>query len=1129
MTNKVKLWQEQVVIPTYMPEFPDKHPMFLEKRVYQGSSGKIYPLPFTDRISEVKTDHNWTAIFIENQYLKVMILPEIGGRIHAIFDKSNNYDLIYKQEVIKPALVGLAGSWISGGIEFNWAQHHRPATFLPVNFDFEEHADDSKTVWLGDHEPMSGMKGLHGVCLHPDLAYVELKARVTNRTPLTQTFLWWANVATKVHEGYQSFFPSDVDTIADHAKRAMSKYPLCYGKYYGVNYAERSKYGVPNDEIPNRFVPPHCGKLNPKIPNYSPNDLSWYANIPVPTSYMCLSSQEDFFGGYDHLADTGIVHIADHHISPGKKQWTWGNHDFGYAWDRNLSDDEAPYIELMAGVFTDNQPDFSFLNPWETKSWSQYWYGIGKIGVPIKANLNGAISLKIGEKVIIGVSVTRAFKNAKILAEFGNRSTDWTTNISPDNSFLAEISNEHNFNETDFRISIFDKNGTELICYQAAEKTEKGIPEPAREPLPPEEIKSIEELFLTGLHLEQYRHATRSPEIYWLEALKRDSLDSRCNNAIGLLYLRKGEFEKAIEYFEKAIERLTKLNPNPSNGEPFYNLGLALRFKMDSQIESNDELFSNSYSAFYKSVWNQATAGAAYFALAEMDARKHNWQKALYHLEKSLDFNRLNLSAKCLKSLILKKLNRVDEADLILKNNLRVDALDWFSKYLLNGQTDCDKQTILDIAHSFAKAGFYTEAIELLTANLEYQPHDLATQDLGTLPMILYTLGWLYLKIGKKSKASEFFQKAANEKPDYCFPNRLEEITILETAIRENPSDAFALYYLGNLFYERKRYAEAIDLWERSATINKGFSIVWRNLGIAYFNIEQNSEKAFQAYENAFSADKNARLLFERDQLWKRIGRATTVRLSELEKYPNLVEKRDDLTVEICAVYNQLNQPEKVLTLLENRKFQPWEGGEGQVLQQFVTANLLLGKQKLLDNDFENARNHFLKCLAPPQNLSETHHLLANKADIFYWLGVAEENLGNSELSEKYWTLSANMKGDFQEMSVTAFSEMTFFAALSMKKLGQKELAKNLLNDLLEYAKNLEQSEAKIDYFATSLPTMLLFDDDIQKRQHIKAIFLQAQAFYGLGQLEKASELIAKVLENDPNHQLALTLSDLEL
>jgi hypothetical protein len=379
--SSVKVWLENKVIPTYLPAAPDKNPMFLEKRAYQGSSGKVYPLPFTDRIAEKPVDRKWKAVWIENEFIRAMVLPELGGRIHVLQDKTNGYDLIYNQHVIKPALVGLAGPWISGGIEFNWPQHHRPATFLPVDFEIEENGDGSKTIWCSDHDPISRMKGMHGVCLYPGKAYMELKVRAYNRTPFTQTFLWWANVATRVHEAYQSFFPPDVYYIADHAKRATSEYPLAKGFYYGVNYGERGRKGVPKNEVPNQFIPPHTrsmfdvGRSMFDVPNYSPNDLSFYANIPVPTSYMCMGSREDFFGGYDYAAQAGIVHIANHHISPGKKQWTWGNHEFGYAWDRNLTDKDArgehgPYIEIMAGVYTDNQPDFSFLQPGETKTWS---------------------------------------------------------------------------------------------------------------------------------------------------------------------------------------------------------------------------------------------------------------------------------------------------------------------------------------------------------------------------------------------------------------------------------------------------------------------------------------------------------------------------------------------------------------------------------------------------------------------------------------------------------------------------------------------------------------------------------------------------------------------------------------
>src|SRR5581483_7443604 len=192
--GSVHVWEELVSIPTYPVPAPDKNPMFIDKRVYQGSSGKVYPNPFTDRVSDQKIDRPYRAVFLENEFIRVMILPEIGGRIHVGLDKTNGYDFFYRQNVIKPALVGLAGPWISGGVEFNWPQHHRPATFMPVDFEIEESANGSRTVWLSDHDPMNRLKGMHGICLYPERAYIELKVRLYNRTPFLQTFLWWANV-----------------------------------------------------------------------------------------------------------------------------------------------------------------------------------------------------------------------------------------------------------------------------------------------------------------------------------------------------------------------------------------------------------------------------------------------------------------------------------------------------------------------------------------------------------------------------------------------------------------------------------------------------------------------------------------------------------------------------------------------------------------------------------------------------------------------------------------------------------------------------------------------------------------------------------------------------------------------
>src|SRR3984893_15895139 len=646
-TGPVKAWTEPVVIPTYHPLPPDKNPMFLEKRVYQGSSGRVYPLPFTDRVSTDAVEHSWQAVHLENEFIRVMVLPEIGGRIHVGLDKTNGYDFFYRQNVIKPALVGLAGPWISGGVEVNWPQHHRPATFMPVSFQIEEHADRSQTIWCSDHDPMNRLKGMHGVCLHPGKAYIEIKVRLYNRTPLIHTFLWWANIGVHVHELYQSFFPPDVHFVADHSKRANRSFPLCDGYYYGVNYGDRGRKGVPAEEQPLKFVPPG---------GYLPNDLRWYANIPVPTSYMAMGSSEDFQGGYDHKHEAGLVLVANHHIAPGKKQWTWGNHPFGYAWDRNLTDEDGPYIELMAGVYTDNQPDFSFLAPGETKTFSQYWYPIREIGPPNKANHDVALSFQIStRKARIGVCATQAFPAAKVRLESATgQIAEWKCDLKPGSAFLQVAELPAEIKESELSAVVESREGQALLRYTPTPPARQEAPSAATEPGLPEEIQSNDELYVTGLHLDQYRHATRHADAYWREALRRDPADGRCNNALGSWHLRRAEFAKAEKFFRQAMQTLTLRNSNPWEGEAFYNLGLTLRYL------SRDE---EAYAAFYKAAWNSAWRSAAYLALAELDAKSGDWNASIEHLEASLRTNTENLNARNLSVVVLRKLGRGAEAD----------------------------------------------------------------------------------------------------------------------------------------------------------------------------------------------------------------------------------------------------------------------------------------------------------------------------------------------------------------------------------------------------------------------------------------------------------------------------------
>jgi tetratricopeptide (TPR) repeat protein len=1159
----VSVQQDELTLATYLPSAPDKHPMFLEKRVYQGSSGRVYPLPFTDRIAEKPVDRKWKAVWIENEFIRVLVLPEIGGRIHAIQDKTNGFDLIYHQHAIKPALVGLAGPWVSGGIEFNWPQHHRPATFLPVDCAIEEGPDGSRTVWCSDHDPMSRMKGMHGICLHPGRAVVELKVRAYNRTPFVQTFLWWANVAARVHEAYQSFFPPDMYYVADHARRSMSEYPLAQGVYYGVNYGERGRRGVPPNERPPQFVPPHCrdqsetSNLKPQIPDYAPNDLSFYANIPTPCSYMCMGSEEDFFGGYDYLAQAGLVHVANHHISPGKKQWTWGNHPFGYAWDRNLTDKDAkgeygPYIEIMAGVYTDNQPDFSFLQPGETRTWSQFWYPIQRIGPARQANTEAALSLARCSdtgKIRLGVAVTRPFKPAQvILFNHGKTLLVREVDIAPGQPFVEEVPLPPGMEETQLTLRLADADGREIISYAPKRRTRGKVPPPATEPPAPAEVASVDELYLTGLHLDQYRHATRCPTPYWREALRGDPSDARCNNALGLWHLRRGEFAPAETHFRRAIGRLTSRNANPYDGEPFYNLGLCLRYKAEGMDGLVDERiiekapaartsthplihhsihpwFESASAAFYKATWNQAWQSAAYHALAELDCRRAAWAAALEHLDRSLRLNTENSRARNLKSIILRKLGRLAEADALVRETLAGDPLDWWARYLSGEPGRCDLQVSLDLAHDYARAGLCAEAVTLLDRAVAAPAGDLPDQSWGASPLLHYTLGWLHQKLGDLKSAQASYKHAAAESPDYCFPARLEDIAVLQTAMRANPRDARAPYYLGNLLYDRRRHAEAIRLWERSAKLDPKFPVVWRNLGIGYFNINRQPAKARAAYERAFRAEPDsARVLFERDQLWKRLGEKPQTRLRELQKHLHLVRARDDLSVELCALYNQTGRHAEALAFLGSRNFQPWEGGEGAPLAQYRRSHLRLGRGALARGDAAGAREHFAAAFESPLNLGEARHLLANQSDIHYWLGAALHALGDKAGARSHWRSAATFKGDFQEMSVRTFSEMTYYSALAWARLGRKAKARKLLQDLLAYGRKLQHAQAKTDYFATSLPTMLLFEDYLQFRQATTALFLQAQAHFGLGHAARGRRLLRTVLERDPNHALGADL-----
>lgn len=1097
----INVWEEKVTIPTYEAGEPDKNPMFFEKRVYQGSSGVVYPNPVIEKIYDEKKDKEYQALYLENQYLKIMILPQLGGRVQMAWDKIKQRHFIYYNQVIKPALVGLCGPWISGGIEFNWPQHHRPSTFEPVDYTIEENEDGSKTVWVNEVERMFRTKGMAGFTLHPDKAYLEIKVKLYNRTPLPQTFLWWANPAVKVNDHYQSVFPPDVNAVFDHGKRDVSTFPIATGTYYKVDYSPGT-------------------------------DISRYKNIPVPTSYMAVNSDYDFVGGYEHDTQAGVLHVANHHVSPGKKQWTWGHSDFGQAWDRNLTDEDGPYIELMTGVFTDNQPDFSWLMPYEEKSFTQYFMPYRELGVVKNATKDVLMNVeKVDGELQVKIFATSAQLLKIRLTKGDQELLNEVILASPETVYTKNIAVAADVTTDNILLTLTNKAGKEVLRFENKANKKSEIPEAAKAALAPAEVENNEQLYLTALHLEQYRHATYSPVPYYEEALRRDPKDIRNNNALGLWLLRRGQFAKSEPYFRKAIETLISRNPNPYDGEPYYNLGLCL--KMQGKLKE-------AYTAFYKASWNSAWQDSGFFSIAQIDVALGNYEPALEHIQHSIDRNTRNSKAIALKALILRKLGlhktALKTCDAALEKDLFNLSILFEQYKSLTATSDKsgakrsldqliklargNAHNYFEYALDYMAANAYEEAIELL---------QLAADEGAQSPMLWYYLGWAHQQTGQTEQALNFFKKGAATDAHNCFPNRLEDIAVLQMAAAVNATDAKAPYYLGNLWYDKRQYDEAIASWELSIKRNASLPTAFRNLGIAYFNKRNDAKKALSYYETSFSLDTtDARLLMELDQLYKRLNKEPKERLAFLEKHSKVVDQRDDLYLEKAALYNFIGEHERAYELIMQRQFHPWEGGEGKVSGQYIYSLVAMAGKQIKAKQYEKAIALLEQAQVYPNNLGEGKLHGAQENDIFYWLAIAYEGLGNKEKARTY--LQKATQGLAEPTAAMFYNDQQpdkiFYQGLAWNALGEKEKAKLIFSKLVDYGKAHLNDEVKIDYFAVSLPDLLIFEDDLNIRNQTHCYYMMGLGYVGLKSKE-GNDCLNKALRNDAMHFGSKTHLDL--
>lgn len=668
--NTVEVKQFQLTLPTYREPEHEKLPMFAEHRVHQRSSGNPYPNPVVLDVDRVhREDKAYECISLENEYLRIELLPQLGGRIYSALDKTTGYDFFYKQHVVKPALIGLLGSWVSGGVEFNWPCHHRPSTFMPVDYAIEREENGAVTVWMSENEPLDRMKGMVGVRLAPGEARFETRMRVFNRTQNRRSFLWWENAAVPVNESYELFFPPDVHFVQFHYRKNVTSFPIAKGVYNGIRMGD--------------------GK-----------DIRMHRNTRQPTSYFCAASHYDFFGGYDNGKQAGVVHIGDHNVSIGKKMFTWAYNQLSTSWERALTDTDGMYAELMASSYSANQPDFAWLEPYEEKTFKQSWYPINTIGAPVCATLDAALAIK--EDALM-IQSTRAVK-AAVLTVNGEKQT---ISLEPGKPLSVPFSGEVS------KLTLMDEEGHTMLSYCPAEERPEETPRPIVDNPTLDQLATAQDCYMAGVHVAQYRDPAISPDGYFREALRRDPNHAGAHQELARWLYEHLFYEEALEHAMAAWKLLTHFNFHPLSGDVPYLIGLILE-ALERYDEANDW--------HHKAAWANDARSRAMTRIAMLDGRKSDWEAMAEHAGEALRAHFGNGTAIACMAESLIHQGRTEEAKLLLRGRMVTDPVDRLCDALLTslGEPSSIKvltdeyQISLDLAEDLEQMGDKELADKLL-------------------------------------------------------------------------------------------------------------------------------------------------------------------------------------------------------------------------------------------------------------------------------------------------------------------------------------------------------------------------------------------------------------------------------
>jgi len=1068
---QVQVYSGVETIPTYLMGPDEKSPIFYTGRGVQGAAGLYYPYPAQISLGDEKTEVTYEMIYLENEYLKVTIVPALGGKLFSAIDKTNGHELFHRNSSIKPDLIGTLGAWISGGIEWCFPHHHRVTTLMPADYRLVENPDGSATVWIGETEKSLRLRGVIGITLRPGRSYIEADYRLTNPNPVTRNFKFWANVAVTADENFRTFWPPGQEIAVFHNNSSFARWPISHEVYRGIDYTE----GV---------------------------DLTWWRNHPSPVSFFFWQGEEGFIGGYNYKYNAGTIHVGDTYKSRISKLWQFGPGLQGQNARRKLTDDGAAYVELMTGTFSNNQPDYSWFAPHMVKHDKHYWYPLREIEMAKNANRDAAITLQVknGNRVFFGVNTTRPMEDA-VLALFYNGETvkKETIDADPAHPFTAIWESPDSVEETRLLLRFHDATGNEIVAYAPRKPKLPDLPEPFEDYKSAGEYHNVEELYLAGRGVEQFSRPFLDPEDYYLRALELSPEDYRVNLAMGIRRVNQWRYAEAEIFFQTAARTLQHEYIQIKEGELYYHWALAQR----AQGKTMEALRNFSYAAFH-----YAWFSAASYQLAQMRCDQGDMENALAHIKDAYSTNNREASIVVLYSALLRKAGRGPEALSILDMAIDFDPLNYallYERQIITGENPIEEMqhqmqdvenNYIEIATNYLNAGLYDEVNRLFSG--VSQPQN---------PLFLYYLAYVTAQQGEGSEAADFIHTARQLNFDYVFPYRTESERVLRYIIDADPSGAPGRYMLGNLLYNN-RPDEAMEEWQAAAALDPGFTMVRRNLAFGAYHHQNKAGLAIDQLTEAIQRSPDHPLWYaELLGYYEASDRDPDPCLAVLEANREMVLHNVSAPQGMVQLYNLTGQYDKAIQLLRSHHYRTWEGGR-RIYWHYVDAHVLKALElKELDRH-EEAIVHLEKAMEYPENLEVGKPLNDERNALMYYLmGKAYSQLGKENEAMEAYRKSTECENS------RSWPDLNYYQGLSYLELGENEMAKEKFSLLQHRGSTMLQRH---------LPEAGIGVEEggsvASRRSASEGYYLQGLALLGNGDHQSAPEMFEKAYEFSPYH-----------